>query len=84
VAGNHAWLLLLIVLISLSLQTPTTVSLPLSDQRLPCGSGSVSQPQCLSMGCCFNKHPPACYYPMDGELQSVSLLAFSRHLAEYS
>uniref|UniRef100_A0A3Q1B6T2 ZP domain-containing protein n=1 Tax=Amphiprion ocellaris TaxID=80972 RepID=A0A3Q1B6T2_AMPOC len=36
-----------------------------SDQRLPCGSGSVSQPQCLSMGCCFNKHPPACYYPMD-------------------
>uniref|UniRef100_A0A3Q1EI39 P-type domain-containing protein n=1 Tax=Acanthochromis polyacanthus TaxID=80966 RepID=A0A3Q1EI39_9TELE len=55
VAGNYAWLLLLIVLISLSLQTPTTVSLPLSDQRLPCGSGSVSQPQCLSMGCCFNK-----------------------------
>ncbi|KAI3353275.1 hypothetical protein L3Q82_019813, partial [Scortum barcoo] len=36
-----------------------------SEQRLPCGPGSVSQPQCLSMGCCFSKHPPACYYPMD-------------------
>uniref|UniRef100_A0A3B4TIR4 ZP domain-containing protein n=1 Tax=Seriola dumerili TaxID=41447 RepID=A0A3B4TIR4_SERDU len=36
-----------------------------SDQRLPCGPASVSQPQCLSMGCCFSKHPPACYYPMD-------------------
>ncbi|XP_047434781.1 uncharacterized protein LOC125004310 isoform X2 [Mugil cephalus] len=36
-----------------------------SEHRLPCGSSSVSQPQCLSMGCCFNKHPPACYYPMD-------------------
>eukprot|EP00064_Thunnus_orientalis_P013122 superscaffoldBa00002096_g13159 len=36
-----------------------------SEQRLPCGLGSVSQPQCLSMGCCFSKHPPACYYPMD-------------------
>uniref|UniRef100_A0A672F2U0 Uncharacterized protein n=2 Tax=Salarias fasciatus TaxID=181472 RepID=A0A672F2U0_SALFA len=35
------------------------------EQRLPCGSSSVSQPQCVSMGCCFNKHPPACYYPMD-------------------
>ncbi|KAK2816943.1 hypothetical protein Q5P01_025134 [Channa striata] len=36
-----------------------------SAQRLPCGPGSVSQPQCLSMGCCFTNHPPACYYPMD-------------------
>ncbi|XP_074545783.1 uncharacterized protein LOC141805012 [Halichoeres trimaculatus] len=36
-----------------------------SEQRLPCGHGSVSRPQCLSMGCCFNKHSPACYYPMD-------------------
>ncbi|XP_036969297.1 uncharacterized protein LOC119027879 isoform X2 [Acanthopagrus latus] len=36
-----------------------------SEQRLPCGPGSVSQPQCLSMGCCFSKQPPACYYPMD-------------------
>uniref|UniRef100_A0A8C5HCD2 Uncharacterized LOC114462934 n=1 Tax=Gouania willdenowi TaxID=441366 RepID=A0A8C5HCD2_GOUWI len=36
-----------------------------TEQRLPCGSGSVSPPQCLSLGCCFNKHPPACYYPMD-------------------
>ncbi|XP_032399097.1 uncharacterized protein LOC116706396 [Etheostoma spectabile] len=36
-----------------------------SEQRLPCRPGSVSQPQCLSMGCCFSKHPPACYYPMD-------------------
>ncbi|GLD66377.1 uncharacterized protein AKAME5_001777300 [Lates japonicus] len=35
------------------------------EQRLPCGPASVSQPQCLSMGCCFSKHPPACYYPMD-------------------
>uniref|UniRef100_A0A3Q4HJX6 P-type domain-containing protein n=1 Tax=Neolamprologus brichardi TaxID=32507 RepID=A0A3Q4HJX6_NEOBR len=53
------------------------------EQRLPCGSSSLSQTQCLSMGCCFNKHPPACYYPMDGELQSASLLTFSHHLAEY-
>ncbi|XP_078021007.1 uncharacterized protein LOC117255135 isoform X1 [Epinephelus lanceolatus] len=36
-----------------------------SEQRLPCGRGSLSQPQCLSMGCCFIKHPSACYYPMD-------------------
>ncbi|XP_029018094.1 uncharacterized protein LOC114862177 [Betta splendens] len=36
-----------------------------SEQRLPCGSGPVSQTRCLSMGCCFSKHPPACYYPMD-------------------
>ncbi|XP_068583791.1 zona pellucida sperm-binding protein 4 [Cebidichthys violaceus] len=36
-----------------------------SEQRLPCGPGSVSHPQCLSMGCCFGNHPPACYYPMD-------------------
>uniref|UniRef100_A0A672YYU3 P-type domain-containing protein n=1 Tax=Sphaeramia orbicularis TaxID=375764 RepID=A0A672YYU3_9TELE len=66
------------------------LSLPLDSechmvvQRLPCGHGSVSQPQCLSMGCCFSKHPPSCYYPMDGELQFESPLAFSRHLAEYS
>ncbi|XP_019939264.2 uncharacterized protein [Paralichthys olivaceus] len=39
-------------------------SLP-SDQRLPCGPAFVSQPQCLSMGCCFSKHSDACYYPMD-------------------
>ncbi|XP_062244544.1 uncharacterized protein LOC133954223 [Platichthys flesus] len=39
-------------------------SLP-SDQRLPCGSAFVSQPQCLSMGCCFSKNSEACYYPMD-------------------
>ncbi|MEQ2161882.1 hypothetical protein GOODEAATRI_014202 [Goodea atripinnis] len=55
-----------------------------SEYRLPCGSSSISQTQCLAMGCCFNKHPPACYYPMDGELHSVSLLAFSRHLAKCS
>ncbi|XP_034543634.1 uncharacterized protein LOC117815806 [Notolabrus celidotus] len=36
-----------------------------SEQRLPCGHGSVSRPQCLSMGCCFSRHSPACYYPMD-------------------
>ncbi|XP_027138282.1 zona pellucida sperm-binding protein 4 [Larimichthys crocea] len=36
-----------------------------SEQRLPCGRGSVSEPQCLSMGCCFSKQPPACYYHMD-------------------
>ncbi|XP_040003239.1 uncharacterized protein LOC120800873 isoform X2 [Xiphias gladius] len=36
-----------------------------NEQRLPCGPVSVSQPQCFSMGCCFSKHPPACYYPMD-------------------
>ncbi|XP_014857861.1 PREDICTED: zona pellucida sperm-binding protein 4-like [Poecilia mexicana] len=36
-----------------------------SEYRLPCGSSSISETQCLSMGCCFNKHPPACYYPMD-------------------
>ncbi|XP_029910603.1 uncharacterized protein LOC115361323 [Myripristis murdjan] len=36
-----------------------------SEQRLPCGPGSLSQPQCLSLGCCFSKHPPACYYAMD-------------------
>ncbi|CAL8332745.1 unnamed protein product [Merluccius merluccius] len=35
------------------------------DQRLPCGTGALTQPRCLSMGCCFNKRPPACYYPMD-------------------
>uniref|UniRef100_A0A3Q3BRX2 P-type domain-containing protein n=1 Tax=Kryptolebias marmoratus TaxID=37003 RepID=A0A3Q3BRX2_KRYMA len=55
-----------------------------SEYRLPCGSSSISQTECLSMGCCFNKHPPACYYPMDGELHSVALLAFSRHLAKCS
>ncbi|XP_041840229.1 uncharacterized protein LOC121639097 [Melanotaenia boesemani] len=36
-----------------------------SEYRLPCGSSSITQTECLSMGCCFNKHPPACYYPMD-------------------
>ncbi|XP_072319728.1 zona pellucida sperm-binding protein 4-like, partial [Eucyclogobius newberryi] len=36
-----------------------------TEQRLPCGPGYVSQPQCHSMGCCFSKRPPACYYPMD-------------------
>ncbi|KAK5899466.1 hypothetical protein CesoFtcFv8_008946 [Champsocephalus esox] len=35
------------------------------EQRLPCGPRSVSQGQCLSVGCCFSKLPPACYYPMD-------------------
>ncbi|KAI9545665.1 hypothetical protein NQZ68_034435 [Dissostichus eleginoides] len=35
------------------------------EQRLPCGPHSVSQRQCLSVGCCFSKLPPACYYPMD-------------------
>ncbi|XP_068178402.1 uncharacterized protein [Antennarius striatus] len=39
-------------------------SLP-SEQRLPCGPSSISQSRCLSMGCCFSKQPPACYYPMD-------------------
>ncbi|CAB1439904.1 unnamed protein product [Pleuronectes platessa] len=39
-------------------------SLP-SDQRLPCGPAFVSQPQCLSKGCCFSKNSEACYYPMD-------------------
>ncbi|XP_011472723.1 uncharacterized protein LOC101164209 [Oryzias latipes] len=36
-----------------------------SEYRLPCGSGSITQTQCLSMGCCFNKHPFECYYPME-------------------
>ncbi|KAL6110121.1 uncharacterized protein ACO6RY_19267 [Pungitius sinensis] len=36
-----------------------------SEQRLPCGPGSVSHSQCLSMGCCSSNNPPACYYPMD-------------------
>ncbi|XP_005747120.1 uncharacterized protein LOC102213713 [Pundamilia nyererei] len=50
---------------------PVTISGPRQEcnlpheQRLPCGSSPLSQTQCLSMGCCFNKHPPACYYPMD-------------------
>ncbi|CAL8332266.1 unnamed protein product [Lota lota] len=35
------------------------------DQRLPCGTGALTQPQCLSLGCCFNRRPPACHYPMD-------------------
>ncbi|KAJ0050612.1 hypothetical protein NL108_005017, partial [Boleophthalmus pectinirostris] len=35
------------------------------EQRLPCGPGSMSQPHCLSMGCCFGEYPPTCYYPMD-------------------
>nr|XP_057902156.1 uncharacterized protein LOC131100911 isoform X2 [Doryrhamphus excisus] len=39
-------------------------SLP-SEQRLPCGQGPISQPSCLSMGCCFSKNPPVCYYPID-------------------
>ncbi|RVE76460.1 hypothetical protein OJAV_G00007810 [Oryzias javanicus] len=36
-----------------------------SEYRLPCGSGSITQTRCLSMGCCFNKHPLECYYPME-------------------
>ncbi|KAM8880034.1 uncharacterized protein AB9W97_015071 [Spinachia spinachia] len=36
-----------------------------SEQRLPCGPGSVSHSQCLSMGCCSGNNAPACYYPMD-------------------
>ncbi|XP_040043635.2 uncharacterized protein LOC120825854 [Gasterosteus aculeatus] len=36
-----------------------------SEQRLPCGPGSVSHSQCLSVGCCSGDDPPACYYPMD-------------------
>ncbi|XP_068447905.1 uncharacterized protein [Clinocottus analis] len=36
-----------------------------SEQHLPCGPSPVSKAQCLSMGCCFDIHPPACYYPMD-------------------
>ncbi|XP_051940234.1 uncharacterized protein LOC127613305 [Hippocampus zosterae] len=39
-------------------------SLP-KDQRIPCQQGLVSQASCLSMGCCFSKQPPACYYHMD-------------------
>ncbi|XP_077425866.1 uncharacterized protein LOC144054604 [Vanacampus margaritifer] len=35
------------------------------DQRLPCEQGPLSRASCLSMGCCFSKHPPACYYRMD-------------------
>ncbi|CAL8273489.1 unnamed protein product [Gadus morhua 'NCC'] len=35
------------------------------DQRLPCGTSALTQPQCLSLGCCFNTRPPACHYPMD-------------------
>lgn len=49
---------------------PSECHLP-SQQRLSCGPDAVSQAQCLSMGCCFSKHSSACYYPMDGELQSV-------------
>ncbi|XP_061627425.1 uncharacterized protein LOC133477089 isoform X2 [Phyllopteryx taeniolatus] len=35
------------------------------EQQLPCKQGRVSQASCLSLGCCFSKHPPACFYPMD-------------------
>ncbi|XP_061686867.1 uncharacterized protein LOC133506600 isoform X2 [Syngnathoides biaculeatus] len=35
------------------------------EQQLPCGRDRVAQASCLSLGCCFSKHPPACYYPMD-------------------
>ncbi|XP_056892799.1 uncharacterized protein LOC130527965 isoform X3 [Takifugu flavidus] len=36
-----------------------------SKQRLPCGPGSGTKPQCLSQGCCFSVQPPTCYYSMD-------------------
>ncbi|TNN83556.1 Zona pellucida sperm-binding protein 4 [Liparis tanakae] len=36
-----------------------------SEQRLPCGPSSVSQPHCFSIGCCFDGQLPECYYPMD-------------------
>ncbi|XP_049577798.1 uncharacterized protein [Syngnathus scovelli] len=35
------------------------------DQWLPCEKGAFTRASCLSMGCCFNEHPPACYYRMD-------------------
>ncbi|KAK0138085.1 Zona pellucida sperm-binding protein 4 [Merluccius polli] len=38
---------------------------PPMPEHLPCGTDALTQPRCLSMGCCFNKRPPACYYPMD-------------------
>ncbi|XP_077462403.1 uncharacterized protein LOC144078078 isoform X1 [Stigmatopora argus] len=34
-------------------------------QRLQCGQSPVSQESCLALGCCFIKHPPTCFYPMD-------------------
>nr|XP_061833342.1 uncharacterized protein LOC133617413 [Nerophis lumbriciformis]XP_061833343.1 uncharacterized protein LOC133617413 [Nerophis lumbriciformis] len=34
-------------------------------QRLPCGQGALPRPSCLALGCCFSKHPPACYHAMD-------------------
>ncbi|XP_034044113.1 uncharacterized protein LOC117526182 [Thalassophryne amazonica] len=54
-----------------SLSCPITIprydqecNLP-DDHRLPCGLSYITQEQCLSMGCCFGTHTPACYYPMD-------------------
>ncbi|XP_061731304.1 uncharacterized protein LOC133535440 [Nerophis ophidion] len=50
---------------------PLSNSLPGQDcnlpreQRLPCGTGALSRPACLALGCCFGKHPPACYHAMD-------------------
>uniref|UniRef100_A0A087Y8G3 Zmp:0000001145 n=1 Tax=Poecilia formosa TaxID=48698 RepID=A0A087Y8G3_POEFO len=54
---------------SAGLPQPVTECNLHSEYRLPCGSSSISETQCLSMGCCFNKHPPACYYPMDAAVQ---------------
>ncbi|XP_026158997.1 zona pellucida sperm-binding protein 4 [Mastacembelus armatus] len=45
-------------------QSERECNLP-SEQHLPCGPSSLSKPQCVSVGCCFSEHPPACYYPMD-------------------
>ncbi|XP_057699790.1 uncharacterized protein LOC130920515 [Corythoichthys intestinalis] len=35
------------------------------EQRLQCGKGPVSEASCLALGCCFIKHLPACFYPLD-------------------
>ncbi|XP_054460789.1 uncharacterized protein LOC129096134 [Anoplopoma fimbria] len=44
-----------------------------SEQRLPCGPSSVSQPQCLSMGCCFDNHPLPATTPWMSALLTATL-----------
>ncbi|KAK3511127.1 hypothetical protein QTP70_032102, partial [Hemibagrus guttatus] len=51
---------------SLSCQVPMNheCSLP-SEQRLACGSSSVSAAECYNLGCCYSPDTQTCYYPMD-------------------
>uniref|UniRef100_A0A3Q0QVP8 P-type domain-containing protein n=1 Tax=Amphilophus citrinellus TaxID=61819 RepID=A0A3Q0QVP8_AMPCI len=39
--------------------------------HLPCGSSALSQTQCLSIGCCFNKHPPVSGIHLNADCFSV-------------